>query len=728
MQFTSTFFIKSLRRKSLRNVINALVCVLGAFFLTIVFISYHPSDPGPVVISTDYVIHNWIGIIGSAVVSMLLFIFGSSSILFIPLLLFLSLQVWHGVQIKTIGDRIIATLMFILSCAMLGAWYRIQFIHSPFVAGGIVGSSLISFFLKRFDPTMVILITHALLFVSFMLATKLSIVQIVCSARTIKYWVVQIIRFVKYSALYCYRIMVYPVRCWQRWYDQLFRHESVVAFEFEDIVHEQLQLLQSSTQHTVPESAQENGAIESETAAQIDGFRTPSTSMFEKTEIKQEQRQAHSTELATILEQKLERFGIAGSVVSIKIGPVVTLFEYQPDIDSKISKIIALEDDLALALQALSIRIIAPIPGKSVVGFEVANKTRMPVQFATLAHAPEFTQSPAQLPLILGVDTIGAPLVVDLATMPHLLLAGATGSGKSVALNTMLCSLLCKRTPDELKLILIDPKRLEFAAYADVPHLLFPIVTNSRYAASVLKWLLNTMQERYELLARAGVRNIADYLKLPAERQQQKLYSIVLMIDELADLMMVAGKEVEESIARIAQMARAAGIHMIVATQRPSVDVITGTIKVNFPCRLSCRVVSKIDSRTILDVGGADKLLGKGDMLYLDASNPLRRVHGAYIADGEIETLAQFWRSQRRAEYIDQQEVIAFENNDIDPGDEDLFQEVLQFLETVDEISISLLQRRFRIGYNRSARIIELLEAQGRILSSDGGKTRKVLK
>ncbi len=444
---------------------------------------------------------------------------------------------------------------------------------------------------------------------------------------------------------------------------------------------------------------------------------------------------------ARLLEEKLERFGIQGKVVGIKRGPLVTLFEYEPDINAKLSKIVAMADDLAMALTAHSVRILAPIPGRSLVGFEVANKERTNVLFADTLHAPEYKKSAYWLPLILGQNTVGKAVVVDLAHMPHLLIAGSTGSGKSVALNAMLISLLCARKPDELKLILIDPKRLEFTAYEHIAHLLLPIITDTREAIPVLKWLALNMDKRYALMATVGARNIFDYNAFidknmldknqeDTDKKHERMPFIVLVIDELADLMIMVGKEVEESIARITQMARAAGIHLVVATQRPSVDVITGSIKVNFPSRISFRVTSRIDSRTILDTGGADALLGKGDMLFLDSTTAtLQRVHGAYVSDAEIAYVTNFIRSQSGVEYIHiAQEMATAHTQTFGEKDDMLFQSILHFLDEIDAVSISLLQRKFNIGYNRSARIIEQLEKTGRIMPHNGSKTRHVIK
>jgi len=434
---------------------------------------------------------------------------------------------------------------------------------------------------------------------------------------------------------------------------------------------------------------------------------------------------------AKLLEEKLAQFDIKGAVVGMHAGPVVTLFEYQPDIRVKVSRILSLEDDLAMALKALSIRIIAPIPGRSVVGFEVANQQRQDVVMARILQSEDFKKHPGALPMIFGQDTLGNDVIADLAKMPHLLIAGSTGSGKSVALNAMLVSLLCSLKPTELKLIIIDPKRLEFAAYDGIAHLLFPIVTETKKAIPILKWVVQTMEKRYEIMAKHGVRNLADY-QMVAQRnkEMEAMPLMVVIIDELADLMMTAGKAVEDSIARIAQMARAAGIHMIIATQRPSVDVITGMIKVNFPNRVAFKVTSKIDSRTILDAGGAEKLLGRGDMLFLDASKShLVRVHGAYISDQEIHDVVAQIKRQCKVQYLDIFEQFGQqESEDFFDGDDELYQEIVEFVQELDEVSISMLQRRFRIGYNRSARMISILESKGLIMTVDGGKTRRVVK
>jgi len=429
----------------------------------------------------------------------------------------------------------------------------------------------------------------------------------------------------------------------------------------------------------------------------------------------------NNDDLGQILENKLENFGIKGKVVSITQGPAVTLFEYQPSVNTRISTILAREDDLALALQAISLRIIAPIPGKSVVGFELSRKKREVISFAELINSPEFTEFDGYLPMILGKDTLGNNVVVDLVTLPHLLVAGSTGSGKSVGLNCILNSLLCCKSPDELKLILIDPKRLEFSYYNDISHLIFPVIVDPSRAIQALKWVIKAMEERYDVMAQSNVRNIFEYNKLSTA---EPLSFIVIIIDELADLMFTGGKDVELLLTRIAQMARAAGIHLIVATQRPSVDVITGLIKANFPSRIAYRVTSKIDSRVILDGHGAEKLLGRGDMLYSDNKGMLHRLHGAYLSDAEIATIVGKIKGQREPHYEDLNELAGSMDGERDA----IYSEIVNYLKSKEEISISSLQRAFKIGYNRSARIMDQLEIDGLILPASGSKLRRVLK
>ncbi|MDO9558334.1 MAG: DNA translocase FtsK 4TM domain-containing protein [Syntrophales bacterium] len=473
--------------------------------------------------------------------------------------------------------------------------------------------------------------------------------------------------------------------------------------------------------------------------------------------------------IARILETKLADYGVEGKVVEVKPGPVITMYELEPAPGVKINKITNLSDDLALALRAPSVRIIAPIPGKAAVGIEIPNNVREPVQLLDVLDHEAFLQSSLKLPIALGVDIVGSPVIADLIRMPHLLIAGTTGSGKSVCLNAMICSILFKAPPDDVKFLLIDPKRLELSAYERIPHLLHPVVVNPKKASLVLRWAVEEMERRYEAISELGVKGIDAYnrlidktrrgkakgalsarektaddqghagegfrtaaAKLPVDiANRQKLPYIVIVIDELADLMMVAQRNVEESLARLAQMARAAGIHLILATQRPSVDVITGIIKANFPTRISFQVSSKVDSRTIIDQHGAEKLLGAGDMLFIPpGTSNLVRIHGAFVSDKEIDRIVAFICNQATPAHdpsIAEYEQESPEGEKAESDFDEKYDAAVELVADLGQASISLVQRYMKIGYNRAARMIERMESEGIVGPSDGVKPRKVL-
>ena len=472
---------------------------------------------------------------------------------------------------------------------------------------------------------------------------------------------------------------------------------------------------------------------------------------------------------SSILERKLADFGVEGKVVQVLPGPVITLYEFEPAPGIKVSRILSLSDDLALAMRALSLRILAPVPGKPVVGIEIPNTRKEVVSFKEVITSKGFAKADSKLMMVIGKDSIGEPMVQDLATIPHLLMAGSTGSGKSVGLNAMISSILLNATPDEVKMIMIDPKMLELSIFDGIPHLISPVVTNPKKAAAALAWAVQEMENRYKLMAELGVRNITgfnlrmDKLRNEYEEEleqwekdhakgikphemdpdelmdeeddkpiepQAKLPYIVIVIDELADLMMVASKGVEEALTRLAQMARASGIHLIVATQRPSVDVLTGIIKANFPSRISYKVTSRVDSRTILDSMGAEKLLGRGDMLFMPpGTHRLLRIHGAMVSDDEIERIIKFIKEQKKPDYIEEMfssVVVEDEKTEEAEDYDEKYDEALALVARDRQASISYIQRRLRIGYNRAARIIETMERDGVVGPSDGVRPREI--
>lgn len=431
------------------------------------------------------------------------------------------------------------------------------------------------------------------------------------------------------------------------------------------------------------------------------------------------------------LEQTFESFGVDAKVVKANLGPAVTKYEIEPAVGVKVSKIVSLTDDIALSLAARDIRMEAPIPGKSLIGIEVPNSQISPVSFNEIVGAALESQNILEVPL--GRDVSGSISTADLSKMPHLLIAGSTGSGKSVGMNVIICSLLMKAKPEDVKFLMIDPKKVELTMYNEIPHLLAPVVTNPRKAAKALNQVVEEMEQRYEKFAEVNVRNQESYNEYIDKLNQQegtgyeKMPKIVVFIDELADLMLVAGNEVENAIIRLAQMARAAGIHMIIATQRPSVDVITGIIKANIPSRLAFAVTSGTDSRTILDSNGAEKLLGKGDMLFQPISmNKPVRVQGAYISDEEVERITNYIKAQRTSEYDESMIISDEQMNQADVSEDEYFDEAVDLIKDQETVSISQLQRKFRIGYNRAARLIDDLEALGYIGPADGSKPRQV--
>ncbi len=743
----------------------AVLCALSAVLVAVALGTFNPHDASWFYYSSKGgVVQNSAGFVGAEVAALCFYLFGTVAYCLVPFLAYCAFYAYRYKTIEKEWDRFVACALSIFAFSGLFHWYHAG--SKPYmIAGGSVGQLVAQTLEGFFDKVGSVVFLYAFSLAMILVITRMSFIALL---RTVKdcfvwlydhrhLWLIPMVRVVQ-TLFYAIKVpIVWTVKhLWGalRGADVQEADESVFAFEqgVADQIEETDEafwndyIQRQSHSGVMPSSgtveAQEEEGVESDPSKQIKArvqptktntrksYAVPSSALFSPSN-----KEAHSgrgdenKQLAITLEEKLERFGVYGKVVSIKPGPVITLFEYQPDIDAKVSKILALEHDLAMALQALSVRIVAPIPGTNKVGFEVANKERKSVHMGDIIRSLAFQRSKAILPLVLGQDTTGDTVIVDLLDMPHLLVAGSTGSGKSVALNAMLASLLCKLPPDELKLIIIDPKRLEFAAMHDIPHLLFPVITEARRAAPVVRWLVRVMEERYEMMAAQGVRSIFDYKKMCKQKgQPDELPFIVMIIDELADLMMVAGKDIEDSIARLAQMARAAGIHLIIATQRPSVDVLTGVIKVNFPSRMSFRVTSKVDSRTILDTGGAESLLGKGDMLFMNAqSSRMRRVHGAYVSDAEIHAMANHIRAQQKVEYTDLQEAISAYKTETEVADEPLLPEVLEFLKTIDDISISSLQRRFKIGYNRSARLIELLEQQGKIMPASGSKMRKVI-
>ncbi|MBI2352976.1 DNA translocase FtsK [Candidatus Dependentiae bacterium] len=741
--------------------------LLFAFFLIGSFLKFSIHDQSVFYHSYQGSCNNLFGYVGASIAALIVYFLGSAAYFFAGFIGYLALLLISKNNFNEHYDRILGAFLFTIAIAMLSNLYQAGF-HEFSSYGGIIGTAFVSL-LSYFDKKAQFFIVYYLLFIATILLLRFSHLYVtkylLKITNIIYHYTIQVdhfparcIRTAATGIAYFYYSLQHLIRTSYSLLNGTMIKESqssIVEFETDKKIDQNVQNLDlfftkkeplKELKENIPTTEQHQKNQEEHVSTMLaqkyqetskqQTYELPNIDeMLAQGNQPQKYKQIEKTvldEQAAILEEKLSQFGIKGQVTRVYPGPVITMFEYKPESHIKLSKILALEDDLAMALQALNIRILAPIPGKAVVGFEVANKVRKSVLLSNIFHSSSWINFDGHLPLILGENTHGDHIVVDLATMPHLLIAGSTGSGKSVAMNCMLVSILCARNPEQVRCIIIDPKQIEFSAYEDIAHLLFPIITDCKKAIPVLKWLVSTMEERYEMMAEQGVKNIFEYQKLAKEQPElEPMPFIVLIIDELADLMMTIGKDIEDLIARLAQMSRAAGIHMIVATQRPSVDVITGLIKVNFPNRISFKVTSKIDSRTILDDIGAERLLGKGDMLFLDAKDPdIKRIHGAYISNKEIQFLVNHIKSQKEVSYLDIVELLAHnqQNDALFETDQTLYKEIVAVVKNCDEISISMIQRRFRIGYNRSARIIEALQADGIILPSDGSKMRRVIK
>jgi S-DNA-T family DNA segregation ATPase FtsK/SpoIIIE len=725
------------------EMVGILLAALG-IFLFLSLISYSPTDPSffsynP---AQGKEIQNWTGIVGAYLSSLLFQGFGLPSIL-IPFLLGLyACSFIFRWQVKYLSLKWAGWSAILLATSSLfGLWLKpVGFISKDILAGGFLGEILSINLVRYFNPPGTTILLLLILILSFILGTGISFISVV---RKLIGWIRRLGE--KIGTITLLRK------------ERAERAKKLVKRKKEKEEAEELMPTVVVEKALPPSPGKEE--ITEQTAFEFSGpqktFQLPPLSLLEA-DVEKRQKIDRDTLImnSRILEKKLLDYGVEGRVVEVRPGPVITVYEFEPAPGVKVSRIVNLADDLALALSALSVRIVAPIPGKAVVGIEVPNTNRETVFLKEIVDSDPFRVSKSKLSFGLGKDISGEPFIVDLARMPHLLVAGSTGSGKSVFINSMICSILFKSMPEEVRFLMIDPKMLELSDYEGIPHLLLPVVTHPKKAAVALKWLVDEMERRYSVLAEKGVRNIEHYHQRVEKetKEKVKVYKrkgdlleggeeglsepmekipyIIVVIDELADLMMISSKEVEESITRLAQMARAVGIHLLLATQRPSVDVLTGIIKANFPARISFQVTSKVDSRTILDTIGAEHLLGAGDMLFLPpGSSKLIRVHGAFVSSGEIKRIVEFLKKQGKPSY-DSSILMEVKKEKEATGEEEYdekYDEALAFVAEARQASISLIQRRFRIGYNRAARIIEKMEEEGVVGPSDGIKPREVL-
>jgi len=708
-----------------RREISAILMFFVVIFTLISLISYSPQDPSINNATATGHIHNLLGLIGAHVSGMLVGLFGMGAF-WIPVLLLLACLHFFGGRrhsAKTLAATICGAVLLIVTSGSLFALHRDSYVlmGSRFSSGGLIGIPLKSVLVKYANETGAVFILLLLWIIGLILSTGFSLIGF--GAQTFRTLQKIADRF---------NTQITKRRERKKKTRQRRALKKRLAPEKAPPVKIKTAKPRPSPK---PEPPQQKVFAFMRTQ---EGFQLPSIRLLEDPEAKPAGVDDASLRMQSkLLEKKLDDFGVRGKVVAVTPGPVITTFEYEPAAGVKINRIVSLSDDLALALRAASIRIVAPIPGKAVIGIEIPNAVRELVKFKEIVNSQAYTRTRSQLAICLGKDIVGDPVVTSLDKMPHLLIAGATGSGKSVALNTMICSLLFKSGPDDVKLIMIDPKRIELSLYEGIPHLITPVVTDVKKATNALFWAVREMERRYELLADHKVRNIAQYnrkvekaRKSDPQSELQRLPLVVIIIDELADLMIVASRDVEVALTRLAQMARAAGIHLILATQRPSVDVLTGIIKANFPTRLTFQVSSKTDSRTIIDTNGAETLLGKGDMLFLPpGSAKIQRIHGAYISEEELARITEFLRGQKPPDY-DETVIQPAKESKPDAAQEEVderYDDAVALVTRTGHASISMVQRHLRIGYNRAARIVERMEAEGIVGPSDGAKPREIL-
>jgi S-DNA-T family DNA segregation ATPase FtsK/SpoIIIE len=735
-----------------------LLLILG-LVIWLSLLSYHPEDPSWNTASGGARPRNLIGPAGSYGADLCLQVFGVIAFL---LPVFVVLLAWRWVRSRTLEAplaRMLGGLLLVLSgCTVMALGPDWGLFGGAISAGGLIGMLSAHYLLAAFNLTGAVLVTGAGLLVSLYLATSFSLGH----AATVASWPLRPLRLVSGK--------------WSRWRASRRRRPAPASQPVRKAVAEPPVVEAEESPAAAPAPLEEipirvldeppepkPGPVVLEMGSRRPDshvapartrppthYRLPSTDLLNEAPGRNAFDEQELKDLAARIKSKFEEFGVLGSVVQINPGPVVTTFEFKPEAGIKYSRIITLNEDLCLGLQAESI-LIERIPGKPTVGIEVPNSKRELICLRQILESEEFRKSPSHLTVLLGKDISGRIKVTPLESMPHLLIAGSTGSGKSVMLNSLIMSVLYKSSPEEVRMILVDLKRLEMGLYEGIPHLLTPVITEPRKAANALRNAVLEMERRLRLLAAQGVRNIEQYNRKVRQLQNEPislfedneeavedletLPYILILIDELADLMMVEGHNVEQSVTRLAQMARAVGMHLVLATQRPSVDVVTGLIKANFPARISFRVATRVDSRTVLDVMGAEHLLGRGDMLFLPpGSSRLIRLHGAFVTEPEINRVVECWKEQAKPDY-DTSFLIAPPSEDDEDGEgeelgeqDPLYREAVQVVLEMGKASTSTLQRRLRLGYGRAARILDMMQKEGIIGPPDGSKPREVLK
>ncbi len=710
-------------------------------------LSYTPADIPFEVSVVNSPAKNFVGVAGAYTAWALLVLFGKTAYFLVPLSLFWSLAKWVGKKSQKLWLKIFAVVIFFTSaCALLSLIYQAND-TSRFRAGGMIGF-FVSGFLSSLFGNAGIFVALSLFLLSILLASEMMLLQITGGLfRRLREWL--LLGILKNQSAKNQKEK--PTTFVQPKFPDAKKISSEptkpkLEEKPEERPQEKPRIRFSIPKPAEPKPEKPVPAMMAETSS--GDYRLPSTGLLEESPVVDSFKAKGDLEASSrILEDTLHDFGIDAKVEEVEQGPTITRFELQPAAGVKVQRITSLENDIALAMRATSVRIIAPIPGKSRVGIEVPNSNISTVYIREVFESEEFQKESSKIGIVLGKDTAGTPLVCNLADMPHLLIAGATNTGKSVSINALITSILFKATPEEVKFLMIDPKMVELHFYNDLPHLVCPVITDKSKAPGALAWLVAEMERRYRILSKVGARNITTFNE-KVDRKEiapetlihtveneaeplilKKMPYIVLVIDELADLILSSQQEVETAITRIAQLARAVGIHMILATQRPSVDVITGVIKANFPARIAFQVASKVDSRTILDENGADKLLGRGDLLFMDPrKSKLIRAQGAWVQDKEIERVTSFIKSQRKAVY--HEAVIQSQEKKMALGDfkkDEVYEEAKRVILETGQASVSMVQRRLGLGYTRAARLIDMMEEEGVVGPYRGAKPREIL-
>jgi len=684
-----------------------IALILISFFLLSSIVTYSPSDPNFIYTPENTEIKNIGGFYGSVISDFLLQSLGLISILLVINFFFWGLKIITDKKINNFIMKIFFTLIYIvLGSVVLNIFYNDSFWLINNGNGGFVGRGIkenIYYFTPLIENQYVIYSLVLLTIVFFILSLSIKLNEII-------------------------KIFFFPLVIIKKMVN-LFKKNKKSADANTDISNVLLE--QKNYEENVSKEKQPILPFSKKEEVKVANniFKLPALNFLEKNSDLKNKKNINDSELtknSEFLEKILLDFNVEGKIKRISCGPVVTLYEFEPASGIKVAKVINLADDIARNTSSISTR-VATIPGKSTIGIEIPNSRRENVLLNDIIADEKFYKSETKLPIALGKSISGIPIVGDLFSMPHLLIAGTTGSGKSVCINTIILSLLYKYTPEKCNLILIDPKMLELSAYEGIPHLLCPVITESKKATAALGWAVKEMENRYKLMTRVGVKNIDSY----NSKHKKHMPYLIVIVDEMSDLMLIAGKEIENYIQRLSQMARAAGIHIIMATQRPSVDVITGTIKANFPTRISFQVSSKIDSRTILGEQGAEQLLGKGDMLFMSSANKIVRIHGPYVSESEIEKVNSFLRSQGKPDYIDEITVIKDSESigakNIDNVKDELYDKAVDIIKTERKASTSFLQRKLQIGYNRAARIMEIMEKEGIVGQANHVGKREIL-